>query len=180
MTIDELFTLPEDGMERWLIRGELREKQWAPRDRNHARVSARLTQLVWNWLDQLPPPRGELLGGLVSCPISRGPDTFVGIDLVYFSPARVNSNGDGDLVEGPPTLAVEVLSPDDTTEEINEKVQAYLDAGVPLVWIVHPSFRTVTVHTPNEEPELFNVRQELTGDPHLPGLRIRVESIFTR
>ena len=75
-------------------------------------------------------------------------------------------------------LAVEILSPSDKHEEIVERVREYLEAGVPLVWIVDPDFHTVLVHRPDGEPQLYNVRQELSGEPHLPGFRIPVARIF--
>jgi Uma2 family endonuclease len=40
----------------------------------------------------------------------------------------------------PPLLAVEILSP---SEDVNEKVDIYLDAGVVALWIVDPKNRTV-------------------------------------
>ena len=42
------------------------------------------------------------------------------------------------LVRGVPDLAVEVLSPTDKLPEAEAKVAEYLDAGVPLVWLVDP------------------------------------------
>ena len=39
---------------------------------------------------------------------------------------------------------------------------------------------TVLVYRPQAEPELFNVRQELSGDPELPGFRVAVSEIFAR
>jgi hypothetical protein len=39
--------------------------------------------------------------------------------------------------------------------------------------------RTVLVHRPGAGPVLFNVRQEVSAEPHLPGLRIPVASIFS-
>jgi Uma2 family endonuclease len=42
----------------------------------------------------------------------------------------------------PPLLAVEVLSP---SENVDEKVDIYLDAGVQAVWIVNPKNQTVLV-----------------------------------
>jgi Uma2 family endonuclease len=178
---EELLALPEDDIERWIIRGELREKPMTKRNRHHSRATARIAQLLGDWLDRQPSPRGEVYDGEAGCILARDPETTVGIDVVYLSPElAAKQSDDTTLIDGVPTLAVEVLSPNDTTEEITEKVRAYLAAGVPLVWVVHPSFRTVTVHKPGEEPELFNVHQELSGDPHLPGLSIRVESIFSR
>ncbi|MFO0844576.1 MAG: Uma2 family endonuclease [Gemmataceae bacterium] len=181
MTTAELLALPDDGMERWILRGELWEKPMTKRNRFHSGATARIAQLLGNWLDAQPAPRGEILDGEAGCILSHDPDTTVGIDVVYVSAeVMAKQSADTTLIDGAPILAVEVLSPNDTTEEITSKVKGYLDAGVPLVWVVHPQFRTVTVHRPGEEPELFNVKQELSGEPHLPGLKLRVEAIFSR
>jgi len=46
------------------------------------------------------------------------------------------------------------------------------------VWIVSATARTVTVHRPGVRPELLTGTDELDGEPHMPGLRFRVEDIF--
>jgi Uma2 family endonuclease len=47
-----------------------------------------------------------------------------------------------------------------------------------LVWILNPYDRTVTVYQPDDEPDAFNVREELSGGPHLPGFRVPVARLF--
>src|SRR4051794_7733229 len=92
MTTEKLLALPDDGVERWLIRGQLREKLPAAdlrehprtiRNRWHSRIEMRLGQLLGNWLDQQPKPRGEIYGGEVGVRMRRNPDTTVGCDVVY-------------------------------------------------------------------------------------------------
>ena len=181
MTTEELLALPHDGVDRWLIRGRLREKPMTVRNRWHSRILMRLGHLINLWLDQQPEPRGALLGGEAGCRLRRNPDTTVGIDLVYVGPELASQEPKHTtLIDGVPVLAAEILSPSDTQEEIDEKVDDYLDAGVALVWVVDPHDQTVLVYRPGAEPELFNVRQQLSGDPHLPGLRIPVAQIFSR
>ncbi len=51
------------------------------------------------------------------------------------------------FAELPPDLAVEVLSPGNTTKEMNDKLDDYYRAGVRLVWFVDPRRRTVEVFT---------------------------------
>ena len=87
---------------------------------------------------------------------------------------------DGNLLrnEKGETLAVEILSPSDTQEDVNEKIDALLAAQVPLVWEVDPHRRTVEVHRPGAEPETFNVRQDLSGEPFLSGFRVAVADLF--
>ena len=82
------------------------------------------------------------------------------------------------IIEGIPVLAVEMISPSDTQEDINEKTELYLTCGVAVVWIVNPYDQTVTVYKPKAEPVLFNVQQPLDGNPELPGFRVRVAEIF--
>jgi Uma2 family endonuclease len=111
--------------------------------------------------------------------LRRNPDSTVGIDVAYISAELAAGTPEGArLIDGVPVLAVEILSPSDKQEEIAEKVREYLDVSVPLVWVVEPVFRTVTVYCPGAEPELFNVRHDLSGDPHLPGFRVPVADIF--
>jgi Uma2 family endonuclease len=180
MTAEEFLALPDDGKERDLIRGELRE--WdirTYRSRRHGRTEARTAQHLWNWSDRQPEPRGEVMDGDVGFRIRRNPDTILGIDVAYISAELARKTPeDASVIDGLPTLMVEVLSPSNTQEQITEKVQQCLAAGVPLVWVADPVFRTVTVYRPGAEPELFNSHQELVGDPLLPGLRVPVAALF--
>jgi Uma2 family endonuclease len=181
ITTEELLAMPADGVDRWLIRGQLREEPMTKRNRWHSRVMVRISYLLEAWLERQPEPRGEVLGGEAGCRLRRDPDTSVGIDVAYFGPeVAARASEETSLVEGVPILAVEILSPNDKQEQIDEKVEEYLEAGVPLVWIVHPRFHTVTVYRPGAEPELYNVNQEITAEPHLPGFRGRVADFFRR
>ena len=126
-------------------------------------------------------PRGEVFSGEAGCRLSRDPDTTVGIDVVYFDAQTLAVQPeDTTLLEGIPKLAVEVLSPSDTVENINEKVDTYLAHRVPLVWLVDPHNRTILVHRPEAEPDMFNVTQEISGEPVMPGFRVAVARIFGR
>jgi Uma2 family endonuclease len=179
MSTEELLALPEDGVERELIRGELREKPMTIRNRTHSRIEARVAQLLYNWLDAQPEPRGEVLCGEVGCRLRRSPDTTVGIDVVYIDAATAARRpAETTLVDGPPVLAVEILSPSDRQEEIDETVQEYLASGVRAIWIINPVFRTVTVFRPDAPPTMANVNGELTAEPHLPGFRAAVADLF--
>ena len=72
---------------------------------------------------------------------------------------------------------MEILSPSDTIEDVGQKVALYLEAGS-VVWEANPDYRTILVHRPGHQPQLFNADQELSGDPYLPGFRVAVKEIF--
>jgi Uma2 family endonuclease len=179
MTTEELLALPENGTERWLIAGVLRERPMTRRNRFHSFVMTRTAQELANWLDRQPAPRGQVLTGDAGVRLRRDPDTTVGVDIAYVAAeVLARQPTESTIVEGAPVLAVEILSPNDTVEEVNEKIDAYLRAGVALVWVIDTYRRTVTAHRPDAEPALFNVRQELTGAPHLPGFTVAVRRLF--
>jgi len=183
MSAEEFLALPDDGVQRDLIYGVVREypgKTVTRRNRRHSRVEARLAYLLNSWLLLQPVPRGEIHSGEVGCILKRDPDLTVGIDVAYFSSEVIARSSDlaTTMIEGAPVLAVEILSPSDVQEDIDEKIDSYLANGTALVWIVDPHFQTVRVHRPGEQPILFNVQQEMAGDPHLPGFRTSVAAVF--
>jgi Uma2 family endonuclease len=184
MTLEEFLALPDDGIDRDLIDGVV--GVWTkpgdnPRIRHshfHGSALSHLNSLIADWIDSCPPPRGAIFIGEVGC-ILRPGDNGVGIDVAYLSPERLAQQGDQTtMIDGPPTLAAEVLSRSNSQEEIDTKVKAYLKAGVPAVWVINPTFRTVMVFRPDAAPTMVNDTGELTAEPHLPGFRCRVADLF--
>ncbi len=81
-----------------------------------------------------------------------------------------------------PDLAIEVISPNDTAEEIEAKIAEYLHAGVKLVWVVSPATRSVRIHRPRTAPagsiSLLIESDAITGEEVLPGFSCRVSEFF--
>ena len=178
MSVEEFLALPEDGLRRELIRGEVRERGMAVRNRVHSRVMGRLAQHFNNWLDTHPHPKGIIHVGDAGFRLRGTADSLVGIDLAYASPALVAATPRKQAYyDGPPVLAIEILSPSDTQEDIFEKVELYLEAGV-VVWLVDPNLRIVTVCRPNLSSEPLGMSDELSGEPELAGVRVIVATIF--
>lgn len=164
-----------------LIKGEIREYPMTTRSRQHSKAIARTSQALANWLDDHPERDGEVGAGEVRCRITRNPDTTIGIDVVYYELIEAVDLPDGaKFYDGPPVVAVEVLSPSDTHENVSERIRMLLAAGVRQVWVADPEFRTVTVHRPNAEPQFFAPGATLTGAPDLEGFECRVERLFDR
>lgn len=181
-TIADLLALPDDGCVRWLIRGELRQHEepaMTRRNRWHSQVLVAIATALKNWRDQLPQPRGQVLGGEAGCILQHDPETMVGIDVAYFGPEVAEADmGDTTLMDGAPLLAVEILSPSDTQRDINEKVDAYLEAGVKLIWIVDPHLQTVLTIRPEAPPRLYNNTEVIAHEPCLPGFHCPVSHFF--
>ncbi|MDB5312830.1 MAG: hypothetical protein JWO38_7032 [Gemmataceae bacterium] len=183
MTVEEFLALPDDGVERWLIRGQLREKRdtdMTRRNKPHSITEGRVTGHLFVWLRQQPEPRGEVVCGEAGFLLRRNPAAVTaGVDVAVITAAQADTRAaDTTLIVGPPQLIAEVLSPHDTQEEVAERVAEYLDCGVPLVWVISPLFRTVTVHRPNADPLALDARGTLTGDPELPGFSCPAADLF--
>jgi Uma2 family endonuclease len=183
MTVEEFLALPEDGVERWLIRGELREKRdtdMSLRSKAHGITEARITGILSNWLHRQPQPRGEVLCGEPGFVIRESPTTIsAGVDVAIISAAQADAlSRDRTMIDGPPVMIAEVLSPHDTVEEVTERVEEYLECGVKVIWVVNPQFKTVTIHRSGVNPVANDARDTLVGDPELPGFSCAVADFF--
>ncbi len=179
MTTETLLALPEDGVESWLVAGELRERPMTIRNRFHARGVLRIGYFLERWCESQTEPRGRFLSGEVGVRLAQDPDTTVGINVVYISAElAANQPVDSTIIEGVPTFAVEILSPNDTIQHTHDKVELYLNANVPLVWVVDPYDRAVRIYRPEQNLEMVNLDDELNGEPELSGFCVPVAELF--
>ena len=156
----------------------MRERPVTRRNRWHSTVEYRIAHWLQNWLDGQPEPRGQVASGEAGFRLHHDPDSTVGIDVAYVSAEVAARQPDFAFFEGPPVLAVEILSPSDKQEEIDETVELYLKTGVAVVWVVNPRFKTICVYRPGADPELFSEHHELAAEPHLPGFRVPATRLF--
>ena len=179
MSLAEFRELPEeDGVERMLIRGELWEKPMTKRNWQHSEILIEIGFHLKMWIKSQPTSPGKVFGGEAGVELPRI-GSGVGIDVAYFSNEIIGSQTDSQrFIIGPPTLAVEILSPSDQQGELWAKIDNYLDAGTPLIWIVDPHFRTVDVYRPNDQPRRVAGQDELSDESHLPGFRVSVNQFF--
>jgi Uma2 family endonuclease len=97
------------------------------------------------------------------------------IRLERLSPTQALAEGHVHLA---PDLAAEVVSPNDTVYELEQKVLDYLAAGVRLVWVVNPQSRTVRVHRTDGSVSQLRETDDLNGEAVLPGFRCRIQELF--
>jgi Uma2 family endonuclease len=77
-----------------------------------------------------------------------------------------------------PDLAVEVVSPNETYEEVETKVAEYRSAGVKLIWIVSPKSRTVMIRRLDGTCAEVNEKGTLSGEDVIPGFACPVAELF--
>lgn len=77
-----------------------------------------------------------------------------------------------------PDLAVEVLSPSNTTSEMKKKRVDYFEWGTQLVWQLDVATRTMQVFTEPEEFSTVTTNDELDGGTVLPGFALPLRKLF--
>lgn len=159
---------------RWeLVRG--RVVTYVPVQPEHARI---VSELNYRVRDHLGSADRAVMGPEIGYIVARDPDTLRAPDWSLTWPDEARARREGAWISGGPNLAVEVVSPDDTWAEIQEKVREYLAAGTPLVWVLDPQARTVDVFSRNAPIAVLRPGDTLTGDPVLPGLALPLDELF--
>ena len=76
----------------------------------------------------------------------------------------------------PPLVTVEIFSPTQSSQEILDKVEAYLNSGVKTCWVVNPPQHAITIYTADGSQKTFVEGQAV--DP-ATGLTADLESVFS-
>lgn len=104
----------------------------------------------------------------------RKPDVSF-IALHRYSPSQAAHEGWCSVA---PDLAVEVISPNDLAYAVDQKVEDWLAAGVPMVWVVNPETRMVRVHSIDGTVTVARDGDMLSAGSVLPGFTCPVAEFF--
>ena len=81
-----------------------------------------------------------------------------------------------------PDFVIELVSPSDLKnqryEDLQAKMQEYLDNGVKLGWLIEPSGKTAEIYRLGKQVEILNNPQTLSGEDILPGFVLDLSDIF--
>jgi Uma2 family endonuclease len=176
VTADELLALPTGMGKRYeLVAGELRVM--SPSGWRHGGVAANIAALLGPFIREHELGRG--FGAETGFILKRNPDTVRAPDFAFIAK---NSLPETEPIEaywpGAPNLAVEVLSPGDTTGEVDEKIEEWLAAGCAAVWVIDPKLQTVTIYHSRTNVIVKTAGESLQGDPVVPGFSCAVEEFF--
>ena len=179
VSADDLPTLSSrlaaQGKRTELVRGDL--VVMAPAGGRHGHIAHRLSLFIGNHV--LEQNLGQVFAAETGFLIRRDPDTVRAPDVAFVAAGRLS---DGELPPGflelPPDLAVEVVSPSDSSAAVRDKVRDWLEAGTPLVWVVYPDSRSVTVHRQGGQPQQLSETDSLSGAPALPDFAVPVRDLF--
>ena len=174
ITAEELWKMPND-QRRELVRGEIRTM--APSGFDHGAIIDNLHFLLNSYVRK--KKLGKVLGAETGFKLAANPDTVRGADIAFIAAARLPATRRPvGFWDGAPDLAVEVISPSDKLNEVEEKAEDYLAGGARLVWVVNPRNRTIMVHERDRETLVLRESETLNGGEVVPGFECAVADVF--
>lgn len=170
MTVEEFLNLPdrEDVIEE-LRNGEVVEVT-RPKKR-HARCVVRLDRL----LAPVADPQGFLQQEFSFRPLAQ--HELRAADLAFVKRERWDAVADDDHLPGSPEFVVEVVSPSNTAEELQEKRDLCLDNGCVEFWTVYPKSKRIEVATALGTKSYGS--GEVVPMVVFPGHQVRVDEVFS-
>ena len=145
------------------------------------RKNSRLTQQVRNWADR--DGTGEVFDSstvfILPNSARKSPDvSWIKLDRWN---QLTNTQQDG-FPPLAPDFVIELVSPSDLKnqryEDLQAKMEEYLDNGVRLGWLIEPSAKTVEIYRTGKQIEILNNPQTLSGENVLPGFVLYLSDIF--
>ena len=172
----ELEALPEDGYNHEVVDGEL---VMSPKnDPYHGDICADLSMALRAFAKarQLGAVWDSSTGFWMYNRNCRAPD------VSFISKERLQALGfkrsSRNFFPDAPDLAVEVVSPNNTRKEIDERLKDFFGSGTQIAWIINPDTECVEVcHAPDQR-KLVGSGADLDGEHLLPGFRYPIADLF--
>jgi Uma2 family endonuclease len=175
LTYDDLLEMPDDGLRREVIGGDLFVTPAPPA--GHQNVVGNLYMPLRAYVST---NGGQVY--LAPFDVALGQHDIVEPDLLYLSASRPLIEEDQHVIRGAPDLVVEVASPGTGLVDRTRKMELYAAAGVPEYWVADPMRRAIVVNVLDGEKYLA-VEPEDDGcitSRELPGLRVNPDEVFAR
>ena len=177
LSVEDVERMGSAGERLELIDGVPREKPGE--GLRHGEVAVAVLTPLWQHVEATG--LGRVYPSPTRFTLRRDPDTVVIPDLAFVRADHLPPEAERwGIARDAPDLVGEVISPDDRYADVMEKVDRYLGAGVPLVWlVVEPAVRAVIVHRLGEAPATLREGDVLDGGEVVPGFRLPVAKNFT-
>ncbi|MGB3638186.1 MAG: Uma2 family endonuclease [Rivularia sp. (in: cyanobacteria)] len=77
-----------------------------------------------------------------------------------------------------PDFVVELMSPSDTLEKTRAKMKEYMENGASLGWLINRKQKQIEIYRQNQEVEILESPQTVSGEDVLPGFVLDLEEIW--
>ena len=77
-----------------------------------------------------------------------------------------------------PDFVIELRSPSDSLSDVRAKMVEYIQNGARLGWLVDPQLRQVHIYRPDQQAELLEAPESVSGEAVLPGFVLDLTKIW--
>jgi Uma2 family endonuclease len=178
LTPEDLLLMPDEGQGYELVQGKLREMHMSKESSRiggevffQLRLFCRQMQAGWVFPE----------GTSYRC-FPNDPQGTRRADASFISTSRmpVETYEDEGHITLAPDLVAEVISPNDLAQEVEEKIEDWLGAGVKIVWVVNPEQHTIRVIRKDGGYAFLRMGDTLTAEDVLPGFSCPVAELFKK
>lgn len=110
--------------------------------------------------------------------IARHPDTVYFPAVSFFTSGPLFAEADKVVTEVRPSMVVEVASTNDRRRGMEQRVSAWLEWGVKLVWVLDPQSKQVHAIEKGKAGQRLAEHQSLLGGSVLGGFKVNVGELF--
>jgi Uma2 family endonuclease len=173
LTLEQFAGLPADGARHEMDAGVL--ITLPPAKSLHSRVARSVFIAIQECLDRSDVREAFPEAGYM---LSEDPLTIRQPDVSVISKERIAATEAESYFQGAPDLAVEIVSPSDSAQDLEAKVRQYLQAGAQQVWVLYPKTKNIHVFSGTRSLLILDENQTLEGGEFLPGFSIKVSDLF--
>ena len=174
LTIEEFLQLSETKPASEFIRGEILQKPM-PQGK-HSLIQG---ELVTNINLVAKPDKIAIAFPELRCRID---DRVIVPDVVVLPYGKIPRDENGDIaniINGTPDWMIEILSPNQNTILVTEKILHCLNNGCTLAWLIDPQSKKILVFQPNQQPIFLQNPTDIIPSPNfLPNYQLTVETLF--
>ena len=173
LSLTEFLNLPETKPAQEYSQGQISAKPM-PKGR-HSRLQTRLATELNRVAE---PDKIALAFTELRCTFA---DRSLVPDISVFSWERIPLNPQGEIADSfslAPNWAIEILSPEQSSTQVIEKILFCLDNGTELGWLIDPEMRSVMTFQPQQQPQFHQGEVILPTLTILPDFRLSCDALF--
>jgi Uma2 family endonuclease len=148
----------------------------------HGRIAAQIARYIANHIEEHGAGGEVYVDAGYVLNLRRDPERLRSPDLSYVSPATLAAHGGEPRgwfrLPPAPDLVVEIDSPGSRPRMERRRIQEYVEAGVPLIWVIHIESQSATVYQTGRSQHTVQADAALEGEPVLPGFRLPLHRLF--
>ncbi len=174
LTIEEFENLHDASGDRLeLVRGRVVREP--PAGGQHGLIGSNAGYFIRKYLEA--NPIGHCFNSDTGFILSMEPSIVRAPDVSFVRTERLPDVPTG-YIPVPPDIAMEIVSPTDRFNDVQQKVRDYLEAGTTVIWLIQPRTRSLTIYRKSSPPSELSENDDLTDQELLPGFEIPVARLF--